>query len=329
MLQNQSTLYAPLIQSEIGSVYVGRVQDGNIKSSLALAFKGIGGVKLRQNARVVIKPNLCTFMGPETGATTELALVEALIELLNELQPTCQIAVVESRSVSGNVSDKFNRLGYTELEKKYGNVRLVDLDKEPVYTIRDNKYPGGLKVPEIFLLSDYFVSVPKLKTSDQQKITCVLKNQFGCMPGRKEKYHPWLSQVIVDVNRIFVPDLCIVDGVVAMEGRGPTGGRPRRMDLIIVGRNAVATDSVAARIMGISPKSVPSMKRANETGLGPITGFELLGEDLRQMPEKFESIPSYVVATFALEDWLKRLGHTIHSLGILSHIVGGFLYAPS
>jgi len=313
-------------QLEGQSVFVARVQDGDMKSALSVALEGIGGVNLHPNIKIIIKPNLCTFMGPETGATTDLELVDALIELLNDLEPTCEIAVVESRSLSGSASDKFNRLGYTELEMKYKNVKLVDLDREHVYTIGDARYPGGLKVPEIFLLSEYFVSVPKLKTSDQQKITCVLKNQFGCMPGRKQQYHPWLSQVIADVNDLFIPDLCSVDGVVAMEGRGPTMGRPKRMNLIIVGKDPVATDSVAARVMGIVPGTIPSLKKAANSRIGRMDGMRIAGADIADVSEEFERIPWHIFVGFRIEDSLKRMGYNVTRLGKLVHVMEAFLY---
>ena len=113
-----------------------------------------------------------------------------------------------------------------------------------------------------------------------------------------------------------------------MEGRGPTGGKPRRTDLVVVGRNPVATDSVAARIMGIKPESVPNLKRASNRGLGRLDGIDVLGENVKQVA-RFDSIPTYVSAIFALEDWLQRLGYGLRSLGKLGHMIGAFFYEPA
>lgn len=50
--------------------------------------------------------------------------------------------------------------------------------------------------------------------------------------------------------------LTVIDGFVGMEGRGPVGGKPIQMDLIIAGTDPVATDSTACRIMGIDPHEI-------------------------------------------------------------------------
>ncbi len=44
--------------------------------------------------------------------------------------------------------------------------------------------------------------------------------------------------------------LTIIDGFVAMEGKGPSDGTPVKMGLIIAGKDVVATDATAARVMG-------------------------------------------------------------------------------
>lgn len=308
------------------TVFLAKVRNEDFIGPLAGAIKALGGIELNRDASVLIKPNLCTFMGPETGATTDVRLVEALIQLFNDLEPTCRIAVVESKSQSGEAPDKFRRLGYEVLEKKYDNVRLVNLDDQRLYALDENIYDEQIRIPEIFLESNYFVSVAKLKTSDQQRISCVFKNQFGCIPGRKEKYHPWLSQVIVDVNHALTPDLCIIDGVFAMEGRGPTSGKSKRMDLLIVGKNPVATDTVAAQLMGIKPENVPHLKEAAKRGMGRMDPIRMEGENLGNVAENFRAIPSYVFALFRLESFFQRMGSQIRRSGVLMHIMGAFLY---
>jgi uncharacterized protein (DUF362 family) len=182
-----------------------------------------------------------------------------------------------------------------------------------------------VEIPDTILKSNYFISVAKLKTSVQQKITCILKNQFGCIPGNKGNYHPWLSQTIVDINYTLKPDLCIIDGIHAMEGNGPIDGTPKRMDLIIAGKNYVATDTVAARIMMINPKNVPHLKRASKRGLGKMKDIELVGENLNEVRESFKCFPIYGNIPLKIGDSIKRNADRLKKLGEVAYLAGFFL----
>lgn len=307
-------------------VSIVKVREENVRDAVVRAIDFLGGVELPPSCNVVVKPNLCTFMGPESGATTDVRVVDALIEILND-QNAENIFVVESRSYSGSAPAKFRRLGYTRLEEKFDNVKLVNLDEDRIYRIRfpENEHLKVVELPETILESNYFISVAKLKTSVQQGITCVLKNQFGCIPGSKGHHHPWLSQAIADINYVLRSDLCIIDGAFAMEGKGPIDGTPKRMDLIIAGRNPVATDTIAARVMGFNPKSVPHLKRAAERGLGPMNHIELVGENLKDVREPFKFIPSYAYLTLRMGDSLRRTAERLRKFGELTDVAAFFL----
>jgi uncharacterized protein (DUF362 family) len=97
-----------------------------------------------------------------------------------------------------------------------------------------------------------------------------------------------IDKVILDVNTVLRPRLTVIDGFVAMEGRGPVGGRPVSMDLIIAGSDPVATDATAARIMGFDPHLVNHISSAHAKGLGEIDGVEVLGERLEDVTRVFK-----------------------------------------
>jgi uncharacterized protein (DUF362 family) len=79
----------------------------------------------------------------------------------------------------------------------------------------------------------------------------------------------------------------VIDGFVGMEGRGPVGGRPVQMDLIIAGSDPVATDSTACRIMGFDPREISHVRKAYERGLGNIDDIQVLGERLEDVTRRF------------------------------------------
>ena len=55
-----------------------------------------------------------------------------------------------------------------------------------------------------------------------------------------------MHKVITDINSVVKPVFTVIDGFIAMEGRGPVNGVPIKMDTIIAGADPVATDAVGA-----------------------------------------------------------------------------------
>ena len=94
-----------------------------------------------------------------------------------------------------------------------------------------------ITVPRI-VQESAIISAAKLKTHMATKVTLGMKNMFGLFPDKfKAKYHAQgISSVVVDINTVIKPALTVIDGFVAMEGRGPTDGTPVKMDLIIAGK---------------------------------------------------------------------------------------------
>jgi len=105
----------------------------------------------------------------------------------------------------------------------------------------------------------------------------------------KFKYHfKSIQKVIVDINSVIKPDLTVIDGFVAMEGRGPVNGNPVKMDLIIAGKDPVATDAVAAKIMGFDPYSIYPIRRGAEKKIGDMEDIEILGETIEGVRRQFK-----------------------------------------
>ena len=122
------------------------------------------------------------------------------------------------------------------------------------------------------------------------KVTLGMKNMFGLLPDKfKGKYHAkGINKVIVDINTVLKPALTVIDGFVAMEGRGPTGGTPVKMDLIIAGKDVVATDATAARVMGFEPMEISHIRTAYQKGLGNINKIEIVGSQLEDVKRVFK-----------------------------------------
>jgi uncharacterized protein (DUF362 family) len=239
--------------------------------------------------KVLIKVNFITTMTWDSGATTDPIVVEAIIQRLKPLG--VEVFVVESDATMTNADSAFEATGMAEMCKQNGaeclNLRNVkDKIKIP---IPNSECLKNITVPRI-VTESAIISAAKMKTHMATKVTLGMKNMFGMLPDKmKFKYHAkGISKVVVDINTVLKPHLTVIDGFVAMEGKGPTNGTPVKMDLIIAGKDPVATDATGARVMGIDPHEISHIRTANQKGLGNIDNIEIVGAKLEDVTRVFK-----------------------------------------
>ncbi len=111
----------------------------------------------------------------------------------------------------------------------------------------------------LFLFDDYagfdqVVNLPKLKTHTQLGLTLGVKNLFGFVPGkRKAAYHlsagrdeAHFARLMLEIADTVRPSLTVLDGILAMEGDGPSQGTPREAGLMAMSRNCVRSTRSSA-----------------------------------------------------------------------------------
>jgi ferredoxin len=150
-----------------------------------------------------------------------------------------------------------------------------------------------VSLSQAVLEADIIISLPKFKTHGLTVITGAIKNSYGFLPGAlKAKLHKAAGsperfhEMVVDVFRLRVPDLFILDAVVGMEGNGPASPDLRDIGLILASDNAAAMDSVMAVMMGLEPTQLRFLQKAKELGLGEndLDKIEIIGE-LKKLPD--------------------------------------------
>jgi uncharacterized protein (DUF362 family) len=262
-------------------VAVVKADETKLNECLEKAIDLVGGFKPRDNAKIVIKPNLCAPKPPQDGVTTDVRVVAAIIDYIKRRNGNFEISIVESKTdVSPDTT--FKKLGYDELTEKYDSVHLCNLSKDSTVQVHvpHAKVLKNIKVPRTLLSMDNFISVAKMKRHGFERFTGVWKNQYGLIPSRplRIKLHPFLSEVSFDVNSMFHPDLSIIDGIMALEGQGPLTGKPKKMNLIVSSNNPLSADIITARIMGENPKKVPHIKYALTHGFKDAENLVLMKE---------------------------------------------------
>jgi uncharacterized protein (DUF362 family)/Pyruvate/2-oxoacid:ferredoxin oxidoreductase delta subunit len=237
-----------------------------------------------QGKAVLIKPNVLRGSEAKEGIVTHPKVLRAVVEKVETMDPG-SLVVGDNPGLFdyGDNEESFRITGLTEAARGYyrnigDESRQVDFNPD---------FMPKVSVSRIVLDADIVISLPKFKTHGLTVITGAIKNSYGILPGaQKAKLHKAAGspkrfhEMLIDVFRLRVPDLFIVDAVVGMEGNGPASPDLRDIGLILASDNAVALDSVIARMMGCDPGRLRFLQKAKEAGLGdyePST-IEILGE---------------------------------------------------
>jgi uncharacterized protein (DUF362 family) len=214
---------------------------------------------------VVIKPNLCYYWDYSTGQTTDPNFVAELIDVIrHKVSHNVNVSVIESDASAMKCKYAFKVLGYEKMANHH-DVTLVNLSEENTreVNVRVEDQSFSFNVPLIIQNADLRINVPKIKYMIKTKISCALKNIFGCNPyPNKFKYHKMLDETIVALNKIMKFDLCILDGIIVF------GSQPCKLGLVMASQDPVALDVAAARIAGVNPSSVRHIMLANQEGIG-------------------------------------------------------------
>jgi len=235
--------------------------------------------------KILLKPNVLLGGNPDACVTTHPAVFIAVGKLLQ--QAGAKIYYGDSSAI-GKCEGNMRRAGYKKAADELGFI-IADFDAGRAVTYKDALLVKNFTIANGVLDSDGLVSLPKLKTHALSRLTGAIKNQFGCVPGlNKSQFHVKLPDpydfctMLVDINTFIRPRLCVMDGIMAMEGNGPRGGKPRKLGVLLFSTDPVAIDAVAARIIKLDPEFIPTSKPGELSGLGTYHSekIELAGDSL-------------------------------------------------
>ncbi|MEW5736782.1 MAG: DUF362 domain-containing protein [Thermodesulfobacteriota bacterium] len=245
--------------------------DESIRAAIEEAFQAfpldLAGKK------VLVKPNILAPHRPDAAVTTHPTLVRETVAFL--VQKGAQVMVGDNPGVGGYGRSESSARTCGLFDAAEGC--FVNLARRPVQHPVPSRFFSRVTVSREVLEADLVVSLPKLKTHGLTVLTGGVKNTFGyVVGGEKMRVHAAattparFAEALVDIYSIRPPDLTIMDAVVAMEGNGPSNGKPRRLGKILASDNAVCLDAVACALTGIKPGNVPTLAIAHKRGLGEI-----------------------------------------------------------
>jgi uncharacterized protein (DUF362 family) len=250
--------------------------------------------------RVLIKPNLVDTVDNHPSVTSP-AVVGAAIDLLRELG-AADITVGDGPAFRREALPVARACGLSAALAAR-EVRFVDLNYDDPQPMPADH--GWLRRSDVLWLprsvreADFILSLPKLKTHHWAGVSLSVKNLLGVVPGCRYGWPKNMLHIngfapsIVGVYECLSPArvLALVDGVVGMEGAGPLFGTPVEHGLLAMGRDALAVDSVCARLMGFDPQQIGYLGTAGWAGLGQIERILTRGAAEESLQRRYHTTP--------------------------------------
>ncbi len=172
--------------------------------------------------------------------------------------------------------------------------------KSPLLKLNDI-FPEGIQIPALYP-GRQIVHLPTVKTHGHAVMTGAVKNSFGGLLREVRHYaHKYMHEVLVDLlymQRELHPGIfTVMDGTVCGDGAGPRTMIPRVKNLLLAASDSVAIDTIASRLMGFDPASIPFLRMAHERGLGIADPrqIELVGDDVSRENFGFHTRRSLVI----------------------------------
>lgn len=281
------------LKNRVAIVKLDDYKPENVSIALKSVIDLIGIKDYFNNKSIFLKPNA---LAPSKDTFTPLEITSELVKILKKEAGVKKILVGDSTMTKGFTSFTFKKTKYIEMCEDLG-VNLVNLFENdrikvkisnPAYDIEECMY-----LPKDICDSDLVINLPKLKTHKGYVYTGAIKNFFGLLTNKmkmhtthknKNDFQKMLADIYFAVeetnNTIFPKVFTIMDGVKAMEGKGPRAGKPRKIGVLIAGFNSAAVDIVGYTLMNGKPSDLEAINSlAKRTALlVDISQLEIVGE---------------------------------------------------
>lgn len=254
-------------------VFIDKCEDyKNVEKTIESAFKSLGGVDnfVEKGEKILLNPNLLKGSAPENAVTTHPDFIKAIINILEKRD----VDIIVGDSPAGRMTEK-------KLKKKYRQSGWLDIEYDTSANLNynldminkklnDGKVKKSFNLMKIVEEVDGIINIPKLKTHTLTIFSGAVKNQYGLVHGlTKAAYHGkfqklnQFSRMLLDVNDLVKTRISIMDGLLAMEGNGPSGGDPVNLNSVIASPDPVACDWVACKLAGIPPQKVATLTESD------------------------------------------------------------------
>lgn len=299
-------------KTEVSIVRCSDYDKEQVYTAVRRAVELIGGMStfVKPGQRVFLKPNLLKASPPSAAVVTHPEIIRAVIRLVHEAGAK---AVVGDSPGMADLHRVCEKSGVLDVIREEG-VLLADTDEAVV--VKNKGQFHHFEISRAVWESEVVINLPKLKTHGMMTLTGAVKNLFGCIPGkRKAQWHfntgvnrAAFARMLVELCSLIKPGLTVMDAVIGMEGNGPGSGDPRRIGLVLAGRDPVAVDAVCGKIVGADDSFLYTERAAREAGIGEtfVDRIRILGEELHNVAVTGFLFPPREHTEWPVPEWARR-----------------------
>jgi uncharacterized protein (DUF362 family)/Pyruvate/2-oxoacid:ferredoxin oxidoreductase delta subunit len=226
---------------------------GKADNAVREAVRLLGGISafISPLEKILVKPNLLSPKDPSKAVTTHPEVVRAVIKLVKEAGAVPTVG----DSPGGDIRNIKNLWETTQMERicREENVELISFEASgsKEFDIND-KNIKKVNFSNAALGCDGIINLPKLKTHTLMSFSAGVKNLYGLVPGlMKVEYHKHASKnkdfadLLTNIYLFFKDKIrfTLIDGILSMEGNGPSAGEVRKIDLIAASRDTAVLDA--------------------------------------------------------------------------------------
>jgi len=247
------------------------------------ALKLVGGIDDLNTAKrnVVIKVGVFDHRIGDMHAT--VSVTKAIVNSFNKAR---QIYITESDNYRGTGMERL------QIWKELFSKRVVPFNlSEDTETKQIPTAGEKIGLSHILFKPNVLVSAHILRVYEMGS---VVKNLLGLTPDKKKaKYHKLgLETVVPDLyEAVDGIDLAVLDGTYTATGVA-SFSKKLNTNVLIVGRDAVAVETVGATLVGMKPEKMPILKEAIKRGLGEgdMENIKILGSSIESIKERFSPL---------------------------------------
>jgi uncharacterized protein (DUF362 family) len=217
---------------------------------------------------VLVKPNIAWDRVPEQAATTNPAVVAAVVAMALE---TGAKKVIVADNPCNDARRTYVRSGISDAAKKAGADVVFIEDRHFVKTDLGGEVLKDWLVYRDALEADKMINVPIAKHHGLGGVTLSMKNLMGVTGGARNLMHQRLSESVVDLTAFFKPQLTVLDAVRILTANGPQGGSMKdvaRLDTVAASADPVRIDAFGVTLFGKKPADFEMISMGERRGLG-------------------------------------------------------------
>ena len=284
-----------------------------LKESIRLALDSTTFKNIKDTDSVFIKVNCLGAYAENLAITTNPLFLKAVIELVKE--KTQKILVGDNPANKDLVLALKKNGMYKVIEEE--NLKVLNGAVQTTITNHNYHTYKEFDVSKEIVDADYLINLPKLKTHTLTYFSGAQKNLFGLIYGlQKSSWHVKaptpldFAYVICDLYGAIkenyeeghIINLC--DGIIALEGEGPsTSGSPKQASIILASNDCISLDQVAIKLAKLNKDKYIIGKIAGEVNLGEanLDNINIIGDDINLFKEVSLREPDQGISSKAMK----------------------------